>query len=85
MLAYEGFAAGVTGDDAVRNVWRELGREEELKARPILSPSLYKSTAGVSEGMAMQLVGHASKSIHEVYLRPNDDQLRSAAGRMEGL
>ena len=41
--------------------------------------------AGVSEGMAMQLVGLASKSIHEVYLRPNDDQLRSAAGRMEGL
>lgn len=41
--------------------------------------------AGVSEGMAMQLVGHASKSIHEVYLRPNDAQLRSAAGRMEGL
>lgn len=41
--------------------------------------------AGVSEGMAMQLVGHASKAIHEVYLRPNDAQLRSAAGRMEGL
>lgn len=41
--------------------------------------------AGVSEGMAMQLVGHASRAIHEVYLRPNDDQLRSAAGKMEGL
>ncbi len=41
--------------------------------------------AGVSEGMAMQLVGHSSRAIHEVYLRPNDDQLRSAAERMEGL
>lgn len=38
--------------------------------------------AGVSEGMAMQLVGHASRSIHEAYLRPSDAQMRTAAAMM---
>lgn len=41
--------------------------------------------AGVSQGLAMELVGHESADVHAMYIRPTVDQLRSAAGRMEGL
>lgn len=37
---------------------------------------------GVSQGMAMELVGHDSAEVHAVYLRPTAEQLREAAGRM---
>ena len=37
---------------------------------------------GVSQGMAMELVGHDSSEVHAVYLRPSPDQLREAAGRL---
>ncbi len=37
---------------------------------------------GVSQGMAMELVGHDSPEVHAVYLRPSADQLREAAGRL---
>lgn len=34
---------------------------------------------GVSQGMAMELVGHESAEVHAVYLRPTAEQLRGAA------
>lgn len=34
---------------------------------------------GVSQGMAMELVGHESANIHAVYIRPTTDHLRAAA------
>lgn len=34
---------------------------------------------GVSQGMAMELVGHESAEVHAVYLRPTVEQLRNAA------
>lgn len=37
---------------------------------------------GVSQGMAMELVGHDSAEVHAVYLRPTPEQLREAAGRL---
>lgn len=37
---------------------------------------------GVSQGMAMELVGHDSPEVHAVYLRPSADQLREAAERL---
>ncbi len=37
---------------------------------------------GVSQGMAMELVGHDSPEVHAVYLRPTAEQLREAAGRL---
>ena len=37
---------------------------------------------GVSQGMAMELVGHDSTEVHAIYLRPTPDQLREAAGRL---
>ncbi|MBQ6941871.1 MAG: tyrosine-type recombinase/integrase [Akkermansia sp.] len=37
---------------------------------------------GVSQGMAMELVGHDSSEVHAVYLRPTAEQLRVAAGRL---
>ena len=37
---------------------------------------------GVSQGMAMELVGHDSPEVHAVYLRPTVEQLREAAGRL---
>lgn len=41
--------------------------------------------AGVSQGLAMELVGHESAEVHAVYIRPSDEQLRAAAGRLPGL
>lgn len=38
--------------------------------------------AGVSEGMAMRLVGHASRLVHEIYCRPTVEQLADAAARL---
>ena len=37
---------------------------------------------GVSQGMAMELVGHDSAEVHAVYLRPSPEQLRLAAERL---
>ena len=37
---------------------------------------------GVSQGMAMELVGHDSSEVHAVYLRPTAEQLRLAAERV---
>lgn len=41
--------------------------------------------AGVSQGFAMELVGHESAEVHAVYIRPSDEQLRQAAGRLPEL
>lgn len=41
--------------------------------------------AGVSQGMAMQLVGHDSQDVHSVYIRPSSDQLREAANALPSL
>ena len=38
--------------------------------------------SGVSQGMAMELVGHESAAVHAVYIRPSGEQLREAAGRL---
>lgn len=40
---------------------------------------------GVSQGMAMELVGHDSEDVHAVYLRPTAQQLRAAAEAMPEL
>ena len=42
-------------------------------------------TAGMTETMAMKLVGHASKEVHAVYVKPTLDELRAAAMQMRGL
>ena len=41
--------------------------------------------SGVSQGMAMELVGHDSPEVHAVYLRPTPEQLREAAARLQLL
>lgn len=38
---------------------------------------------GVSQGMAMELVGHDSPEVHTVYLRPTAEPLREAAARLQ--
>ncbi len=38
--------------------------------------------SGVSQGMAMELVGHESAAVHAAYIRPTGEQLRDAAGRL---
>lgn len=38
--------------------------------------------SGVSQGLAMELVGHESEAVHAVYIRPSEGQLREAAGRL---
>lgn len=40
---------------------------------------------GVSQGMAMELVGHESAEVHAVYLRPTAEQLRESAARLQLL
>ena len=41
--------------------------------------------AGVSQGLAMELIGHESAEVHAVYIRPSADQLRRAAERLEEI
>ena len=41
--------------------------------------------AGVSQVMAMRLVGHESSAIHSVYVRPTTDQLADAAEKLPKL
>ncbi len=41
--------------------------------------------AGVSQGLAMYLVGHESQDVHSVYLRPSEDQLAVAAANLPKL
>lgn len=38
--------------------------------------------AGVSQGMAMELVGHESAVVHAAYIRPTTEQLRTAASKL---
>ncbi len=42
-------------------------------------------SSGISQGMAMQLVGHDSELIHQGYVRPNLEQLREAANTLPSL
>ncbi|MGN0869453.1 MAG: tyrosine-type recombinase/integrase [Akkermansia sp.] len=41
--------------------------------------------AGVSQVMAMRLVGHESAAIHSVYVRPTGDQLAAAAAKLPDI
>ncbi len=41
--------------------------------------------AGVSQGLAMYLVGHESADVHSVYLRPDGNQLAAAAANLPKL
>lgn len=42
-------------------------------------------SSGVSQGLAMELVGHESEQIHAVYIRPTVEQLRAAAEKLPGV
>lgn len=42
-------------------------------------------SSGISQGMAMQLVGHDSEAIHQGYVRPNLDQLRNAVNALPSI
>lgn len=42
-------------------------------------------SAGVSQGLAMELVGHDSAEVHAVYIRPNAEQLRHAVAALPQL
>ena len=41
--------------------------------------------SGVSQGLAMELVGHESAAVHSVYIRPSQQQLREAAAVLPEL
>ena len=41
--------------------------------------------SGVSQGIAMELVGHDSAAVHAAYLRPSVEQLRDAASALPSL
>lgn len=38
--------------------------------------------SGVSQGIAMELVGHDSAAVHAAYIRPTTEQLRTAAAKL---
>ncbi len=38
--------------------------------------------SGVSQGLAMELVGHESAAVHAAYIRPTTEQLRAAAAKL---
>ncbi len=41
--------------------------------------------SGISKGLAMELVGHESEDIHQVYIRPTSAQLAEAAAHLPSL
>ena len=41
--------------------------------------------AGVTQGMAMHLVGHETQDVHRIYLRPDDSQVRDAGNALPPL
>ena len=41
--------------------------------------------SGVSQGLAMELVGHESAAVHAAYIRPTVEQLRDAAAKLPTL
>jgi integrase len=43
------------------------------------------AAGGISETMAMELIGHESKDVHKVYLRPSREQLREVAAKLPEL
>ena len=45
----------------------------------------FLQAGGLSQGMAMKLVGHDSEAIHEAYVRPNIEALRAASEALPEL
>lgn len=71
----------ITGDGAGRR--HKLNTKRFHSIRSTCTTLLHAS--GVSEGMAMKLIGHKSKEVHSVYLNPTTEQLRDAAHNMPVL
>ncbi len=65
------------------------GRRRRLHSKSFHSIRASAATllqaSGVAQGVAMKLVGHSSEAIHEVYVRPDAQLLRSAAERLPEL
>ena len=70
------FGIGLSGENAGGN--RRVWHSKTFHSLRATVATLLQS-AGVSQGMAMQLVGHDSADIHTVYIRPSAEQLRAAA------
>lgn len=70
------FGIGLSGEKAGgrRRVWHSK-TFHSLRA----TVATLLQSVGISQGMAMQLVGHDSSAIHTVYIRPSAEQLRAAA------
>lgn len=71
----------ITGDGDGRRM--KLNTKRFHSIRSTCTTLLHAS--GVSEGMAMKLIGHKSKEVHAVYLNPTTEQLRDAAHNMPSL
>ncbi len=73
---------GICGNDTSgrRRVWHSK-TFHSLRA----TVATMLQAAGVSQGMAMQLVGHESEEVHAVYIRPSLEQLRCAANTLPPL
>ena len=76
------FGIGLKGADAggSRRTWHSK-TFHSLRA----SVATLLQASGVSQGLAMELVGHDSSDVHAVYIRPSADLLRDAASRLPGL
>ena len=65
------------------------GRRRRLHSKSFHSIRASAATllqaSGVAQGVAMKLVGHASEAIHEMYVKPDAELLRSAAEQLPEL
>ena len=71
---------GVTGDEAGGGRRRCWHSKTFHRLRATVATMLHAN--GVSQGLAMELVGHDSAEVHAVYIRPTVQQLRDAAERL---
>lgn len=74
---------GVTGDEAGGGRRRCWHSKTFHCLRATVATML--QAAGVSQGLAMELVGHDSAEVHSVYIRPNVEQLRHAVAALPQL
>lgn len=71
---------GVTGDEAGGGRRRRWHSKTFHCLRATVATMLHAN--GVSQGLAMELVGHDSAEVHAVYIRPTVQQLRDEAERL---
>lgn len=78
-------ALGIGQESCCKSGSRERVRHSKTFHSLRSSVATLLHASGVSQGFAMELVGHNSRDVHAAYLRPTTKQLLSAAQKLPNL